>query len=441
MSRPGTGHGAAAGLRRLRFRLTVVFATAAGIVLVLFVLLLLITSTTLERTLQESELAGAAARATALIYDDETTGKTRVDGIVDDSLASSGSPLLVQDRSGKGAAAVLLEIGGPDRGPALALARRAAGGRSDDPVFGTVTVGGEARPAVAMLWWHEDDEPGGAVVVVAARTLRLTNSGLLVPAAGGAVAVLVLLAAVCWLVAGRSLRPAAEALADRERFLSTAAHELRGPVARLRAGAEAARRLTGPEDPVRGALNQLVTVADSATHVVSNLLLATRAEHGDIPVRRRSVDLAAVAGELEHTYPSVVVDVVEPVVVEGDPALLRHAINNLVDNSIRHGRVGDVLPSCEVVVRRHDGRAIVTVLDDGPGFPPDVDVLARYAVGASGGTGLGLPLVAWIVEQHGGRLDLGGRANGAGGPSGATVRIELPLGRANAQVAMSTNRE
>lgn len=437
-------------LLRLRVRLTALFTVVAAAVLVLFVLLLLTTSTRLGRQRLDSDLAGAASRATALIYDDEDDGLTHVEGVADDDLVTRGMPMLVVERTATGPAGttkapagtaaagtkVLLAVGSCDRTAALALAARAADGiRSagtlDRAVYGTVGVDGEPRRAAALAWVHDDDRPGGAVVVVAAAPVELATDRLLMPAVAGGLGVLALLAAMTWLVAGRSLRPAAAALADRETFLSTAAHELRGPVARLRAGAEAARRAVRPGDPVAPALAQLVTVADSAAHVVSNLLLATRAERGDIPVVRRPVDLAALAGELEHAYPTVVVDVVEPVVVDGDPALLRHALANLVDNAVRHGRVGDAVPQVDVAVRRHGRHALVRVADDGPGFPPDVDVLARYAIGARGGTGLGLPLVAWIMARHGGALQLGPPAGGAipGAASGAVVQLRLPLTR------------
>lgn len=425
--------GVTADLQRLRWRLTGIFTASATAVLVLFVLLLLSTSTQFERRRLDSDLMGAASRATALVYDDEDDGRTRVEGVADDDLASSGLPLVVVEQDPSGAVRVLLDLGAPDRPSALALARRAVGEPADRGVFGTVVVRDEPRRAVALSWSHDDDRPGGAVVVVAPGAVALTGNRLLLPAAAGGLGVLALLAMLTWVLAGRSLRPAVAAISDRERFLSTAAHELRGPVARLRAGAEAARRAVRPQDPVARALDQLVSVADGAAHVVSNLLLATRAEHGDVPVRRRPVDLAALAGDLELAHPSVLVDITGPVVVDGDPALLRHALDNLVDNSIRHGRVGDALPTVEVVVRQHRGRAVVRVTDDGPGFPPDVDVLARYAVGATGGTGLGLPLVSWIMERHDGHLTLGPGARtaswtGAGATAaGATVQLDLPL--------------
>lgn len=77
------------------------------------------------------------------------------------------------------------------------------------------------------------------------------------------------------------------------------------------------------------------------------------------------------------------------------------------------------------LVRARD-TVVLQVVDDGLGFPPGVDVLARYVTGPGGGTGLGLPLVQWIVEQHGATLEL---ANRDGGRYGAVVTVTFPLAR------------
>jgi two-component system, OmpR family, sensor kinase len=108
----------------------------------------------------------------------------------------------------------------------------------------------------------------------------------------------------------------------------------------------------------------------------------------------------------------------EPVVVEGDEALLRHAVANLVDNARRHGGTADAM---HVTVVRADGGAALTVLDRGSGFPSGLDALSPYA-GTGEGTGLGLSLVDWVVRRHGGRLELGTGPDG----TGAEVRIHLP---------------
>lgn len=422
-------------LRRLRRRLTGVFAVAATSVVVLFVLALVRTSTVGERRRLDADLAGAASRATALIWDDDA-GRTQVDGIVNDVLTSSGTPLLVTETRPGPVDRVLLAERVPDRTDALALARRAAGGGTDAAIYGTVHLGEEPLRAAAMPWIHDDDRIGGAVVVVARAPVTFASSGLALPAVAGGICVLAVVVALAWVVATRSLRPAAQALADRERFLSTAAHELRGPLARLRAGAEAARRSVRPGDPAADAVGQLVNVADGAARVVSNLLLATRTGQGPVETRRDPVDLATLVGDLELSRPTVLVDVVEPVPVRGDGPLLRHALDNLVDNALRYGRVGGALPTVDVRVRREGAAAVVTVTDDGPGFPPDVDVLARHVTGPGGGTGLGLPLVRWIVEQHAGALRVGDAPPASGGNGqrhgGAIVEIRLPLDESGA---------
>ena len=77
-----------------------------------------------------------------------------------------------------------------------------------------------------------------------------------------------------------------------------------------------------------------------------------------------------------------------------------------------------------VRVFRRDSSAVIQVCDDGPGFPPDIDVLARYVTGPRGGTGLGLPLVLWIAERHGATFSF---ENGTAERPGAVVEIVLPV--------------
>ena len=142
---------------------------------------------------------------------------------------------------------------------------------------------------------------------------------------------------------------------------------------------------------------------------------------GGLP-RAEPVRLDQLAGELEHGVDGLVVDVREPMVVTGDAGLLRHAMTNLVDNAVRHGRVGATPPAVLLRLYRRGGLPVVEVSDDGPGFPADTDVLARYVSGPTGGTGLGLPLVVWIAERHGASVRLGAPAYGTGG----VVEIAFP---------------
>lgn len=426
---PRGAQGGQALLRRLQWRLSGGFVAVACLGLVTFVVVLEHLDDGFAGERQSAALRAQASRAAALVYLDGK-GLPRTDGIRDDVVATGPGALTVFAAPGRGSALkVLLVTGGADPSRVEPLARTALQDAAEEGSTARLaTPAGPAR-AVAMPWF---DKRGVAGAVVATAPVEAQPRGeLLSPAIGAAGALLLLLTLTgLWLIR-RSVRPALAALEDRERFLATAAHELRAPLARLRAGAESARRTVDRSEPVARVLDRLVSVADNAGHVVANLLLATRIEHSPLPLQQAPVRLDVLAGELETAF-GCLVDVSEPVTVTGDAALLRHAMVNLVENALRHGKVGEVAPDVLVrLARGHDG-VVLQVVDDGPGFPPGVDVLARYATGPGGGTGLGLPLVQWIVEQHGATLEL---ANRDGGRYGAVVTVTFPPARQAAGAA------
>lgn len=420
MSRRRPGPGGLAVLRRLQRRLSLGFVAVACLALVVFVVVLERLDDGYAGERQRAALQAQASRAAALVYLDGK-GVPRTDGVRNDVVATGPGALAVfAGRDGGAAMRQLLVTGGAEPARVEDLARAALQDAAEKGTTAQLATPSGPVRAVAMPWF---DRRGVAGAVVATAPVGAQpRSELLAPAIGAGGALLVLLTLTgLWLIR-RSVRPALAALEDRERFLATAAHELRAPLARLRAGAESARRSVDRSAPAARTLDRLVSVADSAGHVVANLLLATRIEHAPLPVQQAPVRLDVLAGELETAF-GCLVDVSEPVTVTGDAALLRHAMVNLVENGIRHGSVGDVAPNVLVRVGQEDGVAVLQVVDDGPGFPPGVDVLARYVIGSTGGTGLGLPLVQWIVQQHGATLHL---ANRDGGHYGAVVTVTFP---------------
>jgi nitrogen fixation/metabolism regulation signal transduction histidine kinase len=116
--------------------------------------------------------------------------------------------------------------------------------------------------------------------------------------------------------------------------------------------------------------------------------------------------------------------------VQGDPARLRQVFHNLLQNA-EHAVVDRADPRIVVRTREVEGAAKLDVLDNGPGFLPEI--LARafepYVTTKSKGTGLGLAIVKKIVEEHNGSIQI---ANIAGG--GAEVSILLPLAKPQVQV-------
>jgi signal transduction histidine kinase len=221
-----------------------------------------------------------------------------------------------------------------------------------------------------------------------------------------------------------------EAGAARQRaFVADAAHELRSPLATLRASIEVAR--LHPEAYDAGEL-----AADLEAEVlrmqalVDDLLLLARSDSGAIALDRQPLDLGDVAfdaaGSLGRAAEArgvrVVVDP-EPAMVEADPARVRQLVMILVDNAVRHSPTGGEV---QVQVRAAGPVASIEVADQGPGLreedmPHVFDRFWRAPGAPSGGTGLGLAIAKWIVDRHGGRIGVSNRVGG-----GAAFRVELP---------------
>jgi len=240
--------------------------------------------------------------------------------------------------------------------------------------------------------------------------------------------------------ARRALVPIRESLANqrlalrRQReFAADASHELRTPLTVIRSSVEYLERHR--DEPVAMVGTALEDIDDEVRHmtaIVEDLLLLARSDSGAVALERIPVDLGDVAadGASAMGKPAtdrgvhVVVDP-QPAVVAGDPARLRQLVMILVDNAIRHspvdGRVG-------VAVRAEASGASLVVEDDGPGIRPEdlPHLFERFyrAQGApGGGTGLGLAIAAWIVDRHGGRIEVANRAEG-----GARFVVSLPAG-------------
>lgn len=201
--------------------------------------------------------------------------------------------------------------------------------------------------------------------------------------------------------------------ADRQRgFIADAAHELRSPIASLRATLEVASEHRDRAD--------WAEVAEAAVEdtrrlqaLAEDLLLVARLDAGD-QAERVEVDLAElvrrhVGRRLSDDGPRLEVEPVESAAVLGDPRQLDRLLRNLVDNAVRHAKL-----VVTVRVAVEDGRVVVQVDDDGAGIP----VAARERVFErfirldearsrdTGGVGLGLAIAREIAVRHGGTLTI-----------------------------------
>ena len=209
-----------------------------------------------------------------------------------------------------------------------------------------------------------------------------------------------------------------EALVAAHRLLlANASHELRTPLTRI---SVAASLLGDAADPkTRESLKRDVAELDE---LIEQILLASRLEALPTLEQREPVDLLALAAE-EASHYDVEVDG-EPVTVSGDRTLLRRLVRNLVENAERYGGGTPI----EVSVKRESSRAVLDVVDHGPGVPEAerqriFEPFYRLAGAAESGrgSGLGLALVLDIARRHGGDA-----ACLAADGGGSRFRVELP---------------
>ena len=231
----------------------------------------------------------------------------------------------------------------------------------------------------------------------------------------------------------RAFNAALERLDDgftlQRRFTANAAHQLRTPLAILRA------RLDGL--PPRPEVTALTQDCDRIARVVSQLLSIARLEAHQIDLRE-TVDLGAVASSIIADMAplaiaegrSLSLDAPRSrVLVRGNSAALRDALANLIDNALRFGPPGHPV---EITV---SPGASLSVADHGPGVPPEdrarlFEPFWRGQDPRGSGSGLGLAIVAEITAAHGGSVTVLDRPGG-----GAAFRIDLPEAPADSAAA------
>ncbi|HEY3240588.1 MAG TPA: ATP-binding protein [Acidimicrobiia bacterium] len=222
-----------------------------------------------------------------------------------------------------------------------------------------------------------------------------------------------------------------EASFARERaFLDDASHELRTPVSILKGELELALLHDADPAETRRALRSALEEAERLSRLAEDLLVLAREAVGRLPLHRQPSDLrelaAGAAARLGLAAGPVTGAGAPPVLAAVDPARFDQVLGNLLTNARRFAR-----HQVRVEVDRAGGQAVVTVADDGPGFPPGLLTTAfdRFTRGDSarprqdeGGAGLGLAIAAALVRAHGGTI-----AAENGPPlGGAVVRVSVP---------------
>jgi two-component system osmolarity sensor histidine kinase EnvZ len=206
---------------------------------------------------------------------------------------------------------------------------------------------------------------------------------------------------------------------DRALILAGVSHDLRTPLARLRLGLE----MAGADPQLK---TGMAADIDDIDRIIGQFLDFARAARGE-PLA--AVDLAALAREIAGRYREAGHALADEIVAVPElplrPLAVRRVISNLLDNAFRYGERGILLR-----VVPETGRAVVEVLDRGPGIPaaeverlkqPFTRIETETARSGKGGSGLGLAIVDRIARMHGGTFDLVPREGG-----GLIARVVFP---------------
>jgi two-component system, OmpR family, sensor kinase len=216
-------------------------------------------------------------------------------------------------------------------------------------------------------------------------------------------------------------------------FLADASHELRTPLTSIRGYAELARmqRAAGHAE-AEDNLGRIEAEGTRMSRLVEDLLLLARGDAAGAEPQRVPVDVSELIHEAvdgaKAAYPerTIVTDAMVSTWVIGDPDQLLRVVRNLITNAVVHTRPGPAIRARGFT----DGNWVaIQIVDGGPGLPPEeaAHVFERFwradkaRTRARGGSGLGLSIVAAIVQAHGGTVRFDSSVE-----AGSTVTIWLP---------------
>ena len=221
------------------------------------------------------------------------------------------------------------------------------------------------------------------------------------------------------------------------RFTADASHELKTPLAVLRADVERAMHTAPSSTEHLIALEEALQETTRMADLVDSLLTLARADEGRFDLIRDAFPLEPLVHDVfetavilgEHSGLQVSLPIVEDAVVLGDRLRLRQLFLNLVTNAIKYTSRGG---SVELTLRRRDGEVVFAVRDTGIGIAAaDLPYIferfwradrARSRLSERGGFGLGLAISQWIAQAHGGSLTVQSRLH-----RGSTFTVALPI--------------
>lgn len=208
-----------------------------------------------------------------------------------------------------------------------------------------------------------------------------------------------------------------EVFEKEKQFTSDVSHELRTPTAVIISQCEYALENAQTLDEARDALENISAQAQKMSSLISQLLLLTRSDNARETIKKELIDLSELAeiicdqqreqADLRNITVSAKIE--KDLILRGDETMLMRLLINLIENATKYGKEGG---HTEVCLARDGDNITGYVKDDGIGISEEN--LSRiwdrfFQVDPardpnSGGAGLGLPMVKWIVEAHGGKI-------------------------------------
>lgn len=219
----------------------------------------------------------------------------------------------------------------------------------------------------------------------------------------------------------------------QRRFIADIGHELRTPLTVMRGNLDLMHR-TKKKDPE--SIQSIEMEVDRLTRLVEDLLLLAQAEVGKLPLDRRQVELDTVLLEvfaqirvLAGERVEVKIGDIDQVLVCGDRDRLKQVALNLLANAVKYTPEGGAV---RVDLSKDGAGAVLSVQDNGPGIAEeDLPHIferfyrgdkARHRAGDGTGFGLGLSIAYWIVRNHGGEITVDSKLG-----KGTTFHLRLPL--------------
>lgn len=202
---------------------------------------------------------------------------------------------------------------------------------------------------------------------------------------------------------------------SQQRFLGDVSHELRTPLTVIKGNVGLMRRIGADEE----SMSNIESEVDRLTRLVGDLLLINQTESGSMTMNFSKIDLDDILLDVFKQMKLVAGDRVNlileglaPIQINGDEDRVKQVFFNLVGNALQYTSKGDEV---RIIMETGDHWVRISVKDNGPGINPEdlPHIFERFYRGEKSrkrtrdtGFGLGLSIVQWIVNQHGGTIEV-----------------------------------